>query len=105
LCIGKPKEGTMHLPIAMALLLASMPAMAGSQSSDSSSNCSNGRCTRVDRLVIEDDRGRRGFVRSERWREEGAFRALPRAELRIVLPGGLLLVPPRGWRVDDDDDD
>jgi hypothetical protein len=44
--------------------------MAGSQSSNSSSNCSNGRCSRVDTLVIEDGRGRtRGWQRVERWNE------------------------------------
>jgi hypothetical protein len=44
--------------------------MAGSQSSNSSSNCSNGRCSRVDTLVIEDRRGRiRGWQRVETWEE------------------------------------
>jgi hypothetical protein len=48
--------------------LAGSTAMAGSQSSDSSSNCSAGRCTRVDTLVIEDDRGgMRGWRRAEAW--------------------------------------
>jgi hypothetical protein len=41
-----------------AASLAVSPVMAGSQSSNSSSNCSNGRCSRVDTLVIEDRRGR-----------------------------------------------
>jgi hypothetical protein len=50
--------------------LAVSPVMAGSQSSNSSSNCSNGRCSRVDTLVIEDGRGRiRGWQRVERWDE------------------------------------
>jgi hypothetical protein len=53
---------------AMALAKAA-PAIAESQSSDSSSDCSNGRCRRVDRLTIENERGRRGYVRTERWRE------------------------------------
>jgi hypothetical protein len=56
--------------LAAAASLAVSPAMAGSQSSNSSSNCSNGRCTRVDTLVTEDDRGRiRGWQRVERWEE------------------------------------
>jgi hypothetical protein len=50
--------------------LAVSPAMAGSQSSNSSSNCSNGRCSRVDSLVIEDRRGRtRSWQRFEAWDE------------------------------------
>jgi len=52
-----------------AVTLAPAPVTAGSQSSDSASNCSNGRCTRVDRMVIEDRHGRRGWVREEAWRE------------------------------------
>jgi hypothetical protein len=58
------------LGLASAASLAVAPAMAGSQSSNSSSNCSNGRCSRVDTLVIEDGRGRtRGWQRVERWNE------------------------------------
>jgi hypothetical protein len=58
------------LGLAAAAGLAVAPAMAGSQSSNSSSNCSNGRCSRVDTLVIEDGRGRtRGWQRVERWDE------------------------------------
>ena len=56
--------------LAAAASLAIPPVMAGSQSSNSSSNCSNGRCSRVDTLVIEDNRGRiRGWQRVERWDE------------------------------------
>lgn len=58
------------------LLLASLgvppalPAAAESQSSDQGSNCSNGRCTRVDTRRYEDDRGRSwGWQRVERWDE------------------------------------
>ncbi|MBB5688146.1 hypothetical protein GXW77_06000 [Roseomonas alkaliterrae] len=57
--------------LATAMILAPPPAVAGSQSSDSSSNCSNGRCTRVDRYTVEDRHGRRGWVREQRWREDG----------------------------------
>ena len=44
--------------LASAAILANSPVMAGSQSSNSSSNCSNGRCSRIDTLVVEDGRGR-----------------------------------------------
>jgi hypothetical protein len=58
--------------LATAMILAPPPpAGVGSQSSDSSSNCSNGRCTRVDRSTVEDRHGRRGWVREQRWREDG----------------------------------
>ena len=56
--------------LASAASLAVSPVMAGSQSSNSSSNCSNGRCSRVDTLVVEDGRGRsRGWQRIEAWEE------------------------------------
>ena len=56
--------------LASAASLAISPVMAGSQSSNSSSNCSNGRCSRVDTLVVEDGRGRsRGWQRIEAWEE------------------------------------
>ena len=56
--------------LASAASLAISPVMAGSQSSNSSSNCSNGRCSRVDTLVVEDGRGRsRGWQRIETWEE------------------------------------
>ncbi len=84
-----------------ALWLAPLPALAGSESSNSSSNCSNGRCTRVESLVIEDRHGRRGWVREERWREGG-----PRYGRQEILPGiHLRLWPPVPRRGRDDDDD
>ena len=56
--------------LASAAILANSPVMAGSQSSNSSSNCSNGRCSRIDTLVVEDGRGRsRGWQRIEAWEE------------------------------------
>jgi hypothetical protein len=56
--------------LASAASLVVSPVMADSQSSNSSSNCSNGRCTRVDTLVIQDSRGRiRGWERVEAWDE------------------------------------
>ncbi len=82
-----------------ALWLAPLSAMAQSQSSNSSSNCSNGRCTRVDSYVVEDRYGRRGWVREDRWREGRGAR-----ESR----GWGWVAPewrqPRRARDDDDDD-
>lgn len=57
-----------------ALWLAPLSALAESQSSNSSSNCSNGRCTRVDSYTVEDRYGRRGWVREDRWREDRGAR-------------------------------
>jgi hypothetical protein len=57
------------LTLAAAFLLAlAAPAVAGNQSSNSSSNCSNGRCTYVQTYSVSDDdddrrRGRRGYSR------------------------------------------
>lgn len=85
-----------------ALWLAPLPALAGSESSNSSSNCSNGRCTRVESLMIEDRHGRRGWVREERWREGGGGRW--REE---IAPGLRIQVQPWGRvlrrNLDDDD--
>lgn len=86
-------------------LLAPLPGAAESHSSNSSSNCSNGRCSRLDSLFIEDGGWRRGYIREERWREEGRRHAWREREFRN-----------RGWgedrqrrrqrdRDDDDDDD
>lgn len=101
----------MHIARTSALLftlLAPLPGVAESQSSNSSSNCSNGRCSRVDSLFIEDGGRSRGYVREEHWREERwregagwhawrerAFRAPGRAEDR----------QRRRQRDRDDDDD
>lgn len=81
-----------------AMVLAkATPAAAESQSSDSNSDCSNGRCRRVDRLTIEDERGRRGYVRTERWREGGRDREDDDDRRRAA--------PWRSGRSRDDDDD
>jgi hypothetical protein len=82
-----------------ALWLAPLGAVAESQSSNSSSNCSDGRCTRVDRLVIEDDRDRRGWTRVEHWREE------QRSRRREEYRGPYWAPSPRLRRDRDDDDD
>ena len=78
-----------------AIWLAPLSAGAESQSSNSSSNCSNGRCTRVESLMIEDRDGRRGWVRQDAWRERDD-RGAARAERRQ---------PPRGRDGGDDDDE
>ena len=57
------------LPTFVLALLAAAPAMAESQSSNSSSNCSNGRCSRVESLIIEDAGRTQRWIREERWRE------------------------------------
>jgi hypothetical protein len=59
---------TSLLGLALVVLLAT-PATAGSQSSNTWSNCSNGICTRTDTLVIEDRYGRRGWTRTDVWDE------------------------------------
>jgi hypothetical protein len=86
-----------------ALWLAPLPALAGSQSSNSSSNCSDGRCTQVESFVADDEHGRRGLVRIEQWRE--SVRARPDQRLR-TWPGGVVprAMPPRRDRDDDADD-
>ncbi|WP_237214246.1 hypothetical protein [Falsiroseomonas oryziterrae] len=85
------------------VLLAAPPALAGSQSSNSSSNCSNGRCSKVESYVVEDRYGRRGWVREERWRERES------RGYRQWQPGGVVVwpfwEPPRRFRRGDDDDD
>lgn len=48
-------------------LIGAGPALAESQSSNSSSNCSNDRCTRVESLIIDDGRGSRRYFRREAW--------------------------------------
>lgn len=58
------------LGLVSAASFAVFPAMAASQSSNSSSNCSGGRCSRADSLVIEGDRGQiRGWQRLQTWDE------------------------------------
>jgi hypothetical protein len=84
-----------------AILLAPLPAAAESQSSNSSSNCSNGRCTRVDSMTIEDRYGRRGWVRHEAWRERDGRD--PRGWVRLPRPEDWRA--GRRWHRDDDDDD
>ncbi|WP_270937936.1 hypothetical protein [Falsiroseomonas oryzae] len=91
----------------MALWLAPLPALAGSQSSNSSSNCSDGHCSRVESFVVQDRYGRQGWVRQDHWREGYArrWRHEPRdawRDDRPYLPWGYA---PRPRDRDDDDDD
>ncbi len=86
-----------------ALALAPLPALAGSQSSTSSSNCSSGSCSRVDSHVVEDRWGGRGWVREERWRERGERRR-PERDWRGGHGYPNYWAPPRRGRDRDDDD-
>ncbi|MGO1074677.1 hypothetical protein [Inquilinus sp. CA228] len=81
-------------PAALVLFLAAAgPALADSQSSNSSSNCSNGRCTRVETYDVEDRHGSYGWTRVETWDEQPRRRSRP--------PPVVIVLPPR----DDDDED
>lgn len=53
----------------LALWLSPLPTEASSQSSNSSSNCSNGICTRLETFTRENDDRRRGWSARETWRE------------------------------------
>jgi hypothetical protein len=59
---------TLGVALGLAVMVA-LPAVAGSQSSNSSSNCSNGRCTRVDTYREEDKRGSWNWTRYDSWYE------------------------------------
>lgn len=90
----------------LAAWLAPLPALAGSQSSNSSSNCSDGHCTRVESFVTEDRRGRAGWTRVEQWHERApAWRydqgQAWRHDYRLYVPWWHA---PRRWQRDDDDD-
>jgi hypothetical protein len=85
-------------------LAAGSPATAESQSSNSSSNCSDGRCTRVETRLFEDDRGGvRGWRRVETWDERPGRAHRHRSERAAPWqerPGRY--GPPRRGRRDDD---
>jgi hypothetical protein len=83
----------------LAFWLSPLPALAGSQSSNSSSDCDNGRCRHVESLVIEDRDGRRGWVRERRWNESPAWQRLQPQRGPWQQQRG------RGRDDDDDDDD
>lgn len=57
--------------LGVAALLAVAPAHAESQSSNTSTNCSNGYCTRLETRTIEDRYGRRGWQWFDAWHEPG----------------------------------
>lgn len=94
------REGTMlsralRLGTVLAVGLV-VPAVAASQSSNTSTNCSNGICTRTETVVIEDRHGRRGWSRTDLWDERGhGHRAGPPHRHRRGVP------PPQilwwGW--------
>ena len=83
---------TLGLGLSLTIMVSS--AYAGSQSSNSSSNCSNGRCTRVDTYSEQDKRGSWGWTRHESWYER------PRAER-----DGRSKNRPGRREYDNDDDD
>jgi hypothetical protein len=90
----------------LAAWLAPLPALAGSQSSNSSSNCSDGRCSRVESYVVEDRNGRAGWTRVERWVEGAPGWRTTQGEAwrhgyRLGAPWSR---PSRPNRDDDDDD-
>jgi len=90
------------LPLLAAALALASPALAESQSSNASSNCSNGICTRSESLVIERDGRRQGWVREDAWRERG-----PGFGLGFWIGGEDRRAPsnrPRPRRDRDDDD-
>lgn len=99
---------------ALVLVFLLLPITAGAQSSNSSVNCSNGVCTRVESFRLED--GRR-WTRTERWLEDGPRRR-ERGWDRHGWPAHGWAPhgwTPRGWQEDrprrhsrrdrDDDDD
>ncbi|WP_431282376.1 hypothetical protein ACQW02_23695 [Humitalea sp. 24SJ18S-53] len=58
--------------------LALMPALGQAQSSNSSTNCSNGNCTRLESYIPDDRRDGPGWTRFDAWREGRAWQD-PRA--------------------------
>lgn len=89
------RKAALELGLGVSLMiLASFPADAGSQSSNSSSNCSSGRCTRVDTHIEEDKRGTWGWTRYESWDERPRPQRNERAKQR-----------PGRREYDNDDDD
>ncbi len=92
--------------IRIALLAAAMagapllPAGADSQSSNSSSNCSNGRCSRVETYVEERDGRRWGYRDVQTWRERPDNR-----QWRQVPPWAWQWHAPRPRYQRDRDDD
>lgn len=81
---------------AILTLILLLPGLAAAQSSNSSSNCSDGVCTRIESWRPDGGRGP-GWTRAERWREDdrGWQGAWP--------PSAWGWAPPRGWHGRDDD--
>jgi hypothetical protein len=85
----------------LPVLLLLLPVGAAAQSSNSSSNCSDGWCSRVESWRPDDRRGGPGWTRVERWVERpGTWHAPP---LPWGPPAAWGWAPPRGWWGSDDD--
>lgn len=91
------------LLLTAALGLAPWPALAESQSSDQNSNCSNGRCTRVDTRRYEQGGYHWGWQSHERWDERQRGYRPPRPY--YSYQGYYYEAPPRRRRGRDQDDD
>lgn len=87
----------------LALLALPGAARAGSQSSNSSSNCSDERCIHRESYTVDDGHGRRGWVREDRWREDS--RRYRERNRRHADARWNDRRTPRHRRRDDDDDD
>ncbi len=94
---------SLTLILLAGLLGTASPTRADSQSSDQNSNCSNGRCTRVDTHRFEQEGRAWGWQRFERWDERQRWQRPPRHDPRFfgLAPGRR----PDGRRGRDDDDD
>jgi hypothetical protein len=82
--------------VAISLALPAGPAAAGSQSSNSSSNCSNGRCTHVETYSTDDGRRVRSYSRRESWDEGRERRRHRRYDGYPYHGGGYHQHYPRG---------
>lgn len=65
----RPRPVRLACLAAALVALGAAPSLAGSQSSNSSSNCSNGRCARMETFETERGGFRRGWTRVEQWDE------------------------------------
>ncbi|MCU0886673.1 MAG: hypothetical protein MUC64_01425 [Rubritepida sp.] len=88
------------LTLSLLLLPPLLAGPAAAQSSNSSSNCSDGWCTRVESWRPDDRRGGPGWTRVERWVERPGGWHVPHPP----AAWGWGWAPPRGWHRGDDDD-
>ncbi len=96
------------LTLSLLLLPPLLAGPAAAQSSNSSSNCSDGWCTRVESWRPDDRRGGPGWTRVERWVERpggwpGGWH-VPHPPAAWGWGSGWGWAPPRGWHRGDDDD-